>query len=153
MAAGSADVAATRSTTATTLADGRILVVGGSPAKGAGPSAATEIGRPRREPGRRSRGHDGARADAAIRLVDGRVVIAGGALLRESFGPAPEALAGAEVWDPRTNRWTDVSPMHFARSDHDAVLLADGRVLVAGVIPMWAEIWTRPPTAGRPRHG
>ena len=130
--------------TATTLADGRVLVIGGRPGETvAGPTAApaeiwtsatgawTPIGRPRQE----RAGH------TATRLADGRVLITGGTPLRAPFGPTPEPLAGAEVWDPRTDRWTDVSPMRFARSGHDAALLADGRVLVAGGIPMRGEIW------------
>ena len=141
--------------TATTLADGRVLVVGGMPGEMAPvPTAApaeiwtpatgawTPIARPRQERTRH----------AAIRLVDGRVLITGGTLLREFYGQEQKALASAEAWDPRTTRWTDVSPMHFARSDHDAVLLADGRVLVAGIVPMWGEIrdpatdsWTSTP--------
>src|SRR6185295_7098378 len=41
-------------------------------------------------------------------------------------------LASAEVFDPRTGRFTMVKPMSVARESHTASLLADGRVLIAG---------------------
>ncbi len=67
----------------------------------------------------------------ATPLRDGRVLVVGGDTQRdvESF---PVTLAMAERYDPATNRWTAVAPMHTARSYHTATLLADGRVLVSG---------------------
>jgi hypothetical protein len=140
--------------TATTLADGRVLVVGGTPGETvAGPTAApaeiwtpatggwTQIARPRHE-----------RAwHTATRLADGRVLITGGKSLQRAFGSTPKALDSAEVWDPVTDRGADVSPMRFARFDHDAVLLADGRVLVAGDV-MRSEIWDPGTDSWRRRH-
>jgi Protein kinase domain/Kelch motif len=61
----------------------------------------------------------------ATTLLDGRVLVEGG------FSPGtytPEA----EVYDPATNTWTVVSPMHDGRGEQSATLLDDGRVLVAG---------------------
>jgi hypothetical protein len=130
--------------TATTLADGRVLVIGGTPGEtAAGPTAAPAeiwtpangawrpIARPRQE-----------RAfHTATRLADGRVLITGGTPLRRPFASTPQPLASAELWDPVADRWTDVAPMRNARSSHDAVLLTDGRVLVAGGSAAPGEIW------------
>ena len=41
-------------------------------------------------------------------------------------------LASAELFDPETRRWTSVEPMSSTRSDHTAIRLASGRVLVVG---------------------
>lgn len=67
----------------------------------------------------------------ATPLRDGRVLVVGGDTQRnvESF---PVTLATVERYDPVTNRWTAVAPMHTARSFHTATLLADGRVLISG---------------------
>ena len=67
------------------------------------------------------------RNHAAVRLLDGRVLVVGGTH-SASFG----ALASAEVYEPTTGRWTAVEDMAEARNDPAAVLLPDGRVLVAG---------------------
>ena len=130
--------------TATTLADGRVLVVGGSPGEtAAGPTAVpVEIWTPRTGAWTPvARPHQERTWHTATRLADGRVLITGGKPFQRPFGPTPKALDSAELWDPLTDRWTDVSPMRFARSGHDAVLLGDGRVLVAGDILMRSEIW------------
>ena len=66
---------------------------------------------------------------AAVRLLDGRVLVAGGT----STDPATaETLASAELWDPTTGRFSATGRMITARSDATATLLADGRVLIAG---------------------
>jgi plastocyanin/N-acetylneuraminic acid mutarotase len=62
---------------------------------------------------------------AAVRLLDGRVLVIGGY-------DGASALASAEAFDPGTGAWNSVEPMPEARSGHTAVLLDDGRVLVAG---------------------
>jgi hypothetical protein len=59
---------------------------------------------------------------AAVRLMDGRVLVVGG----WSFGPA------GEIWDPATGEWTGTGSLTYDRFAPSATLLADGRVLVAG---------------------
>jgi N-acetylneuraminic acid mutarotase len=61
----------------------------------------------------------------AIRLVSGRVLIAGGAV-------GATALSSAEIYDPTTEVWTATGSMTTARFQHSTTLLADGRVLVVG---------------------
>jgi hypothetical protein len=59
-------------------------------------------------------------------LADGRVLIAGG---RDD---ANRVLASAEIFDPRTDRFSKAGPLARPRYKHTAALLPDGRVLVAG---------------------
>ncbi len=69
----------------------------------------------------------------ATKLNDGRVLIAGG--LPPEHEPYPYTCPGnvpAEIYDPDADTWTPTAPMHYARWDAVAVLLADGRVLVIG---------------------
>src|SRR5439155_11427744 len=63
-----------------------------------------------------------ARADqVAVRLADGRVLVAGGSY-----------SATAEMHDPGTHSWTLTGSMRTDRVNVACVLLSDGRVLVAG---------------------
>jgi len=67
-------------------------------------------------------------------LPDGRVLVTGGT---GRVGPGEQGgqvrpLASAELFDPRTGRWTATGPTRVARFEHTASLLPDGRVLVAG---------------------
>ncbi|EYF02893.1 Kelch repeat-containing protein [Chondromyces apiculatus] len=64
-------------------------------------------------------------------LRDGRVLIAGGARFTGSFVP-PQGIASAEVFDPEHQSWTPVAPMSTGRWGHAAIVLHDGRILVAG---------------------
>src|ERR671922_285362 len=103
--------------TATRLANGRILVVGGvgeSTTELYDPSTGTwlpggTLNQPRW-------------LHIAVRLFDGRVLVAGGGAYTTS----------AELYDPATNRWTPTGSMNVDRYDFTATLLRDGRVLVAG---------------------
>lgn len=73
-----------------------------------------------------------ARGDSAATLLkDGKVLLAGG---NGGFGPAAvdATYASAELYDPATGRFSSTGSMTAARSGAAAVLLADGRVLVAG---------------------
>jgi len=65
----------------------------------------------------------------ATRLEDGRVLVAGG-LSGGGFSPTPSA--DAAIFEPTTRTWTAVSPMSTPRVLHDAALLTNGTVLVAG---------------------
>lgn len=107
--------------TATRLADGRILVVGGQLALSVGPiaelideatGAVTDAGllvQPRTR-------------HASVALADGRVLVVGG-----------QARRTAELWDPATRTFRLLaSRLQHVREYPSATLLADGRVLVFG---------------------
>lgn len=112
--------------TATSLADGRVLLVGGSqavddfltavdifdPATGQ-TSPAAPLHRPRQ-------------AHTATLLPDGRVLVVGGYALPWQW------LDDAEVYDPVQDTWTQVPPLHSHGVTHTATVMQDGRVLVVG---------------------
>ncbi len=63
----------------------------------------------------------------ATLLPDGRVLVVGGGLESET-----NSQASAELFDPKTNRWSYAAPMASPRQRHTATLLPDGTVLVVG---------------------
>jgi hypothetical protein len=69
----------------------------------------------------------------ATLLRDGRVLVAGGLSCCQDPDPSPEFYEStAEIYDPETDKFTATGSMSAARGNHSAVLLADGRVLIAG---------------------
>jgi N-acetylneuraminic acid mutarotase len=114
--------------TATLLADGRILVVGGT-TNGASALDSVEIYNPGPTPT-----FSGAASLTVARfnhtatlLADGRVMVTGG-------HNGSTYLDSVEVYDPGENSWTTITvdPLNLARELHTATLLADGTVLVVG---------------------
>ncbi len=65
----------------------------------------------------------------AVRLGDGRVLVTGG---HSAYPDQTQVVASAEIYDPAKGTWRETAPMHAARRSHTAIVLADGRVLVAG---------------------
>lgn len=63
---------------------------------------------------------------SATALQDGRVLVVGGT---SSGG---ETLRSTQLYDPKSDTWTDGPNIAEARSDHTATVLGDGRVLVVG---------------------
>lgn len=120
--------------TATSLLDGRVLVVGGcsrlvfmwdgSPFT-ACPSAA-EIFDAATSSWTPAGSIDvGREGHTATRLSDGRVLVAGGANVSG-------VRADAQIYDPATNSWSHVASLSSARYRATGVLMPNGRVLVAG---------------------
>jgi hypothetical protein len=115
--------------TATTLNDGRVLVVGG---RGEYPNsglASAEIYDPRTGLFSETGSMKAARQNhVAALLPDGRVLIVGG-----EAGVVATALI--EVYDPGSGKFSSAGTMPAALSGVSATTLADGRVLIAGGRP------------------
>ena len=117
---------------ATLLADGRVLVVGGmnNVDFNGGPFASdfnksAEI----YDPGTGNWSTTGALAvgrgfHSATLLNSGQVLVAGGS--------NPNRLDSAELYDPGTGRWSEGGALSIARESHIATLLQDGQVLLSG---------------------
>lgn len=108
--------------TATTLLDGRVLIVGGL---SSGATASAELFDPVARRFMVTGSLRVARAShTATLLPDGRVLIAG--------GYNGTWLASTEVYDPLSGTFTAGPDMNEARSDHLAITLGDGRALFVG---------------------
>lgn len=121
--------------TATLLPSGKVLITGGvacSDLDLQGPCnyfADTEIYDP--TAGTWASGPNMSQARAtftATSLLDGRVLIAGGAL-SGAFDPV---IDSAEIYDSSSNSWSSAGHMGDARADFAATLLPNGLVLVTG---------------------
>ena len=116
------------SQTATLLSDGRVLVVGGFADS---VTASAELYDPRAGTFAETGNLGVARCKhTAGRLPDGRVVIAGGSSNEGWNGN----LSSAEIYDPRTGKFTAASPLNNSRFKlpDEAVQLHSGKLLVAG---------------------
>lgn len=111
------------------LGSGKVLIAGG-----VGPAwtflSSAEVYDP--ATGRFSRTRDMTEvreSHAAVQLHDGRVLIVGG-----HRGRRADIIlyTSAETYDATTGAFTRVGDMRVRRHKHDAVLLADGRVMITG---------------------
>ncbi|NQW18492.1 MAG: protein kinase [Chloroflexi bacterium] len=125
---------------ATLLADGRLLVLGGTSSDGQFLNSG-EVFNPDTGQWSVIAPMSVARANHTATLVhDGRVLVTGGEGI-------DGLLAGAMVYDAIRNQWESDDLMSGARSHHTATLLANGRVLIVGGFSApgmgqaFAEIW------------
>jgi hypothetical protein len=147
---------------ATLLADGRVLVTGGTPfgmynSDAGQVLASAEVYDPKSGSFSPAGSMVVPRAShTATLLKDGRVLVTGGAKSNMD-GTGTTSLASAELWDPKTGKFTTTGSMTVARTFQEATLLADGRVLVTGGCAdgwywndhFYAEAEIYDPTTGR----
>ena len=114
---------------AAALADGSVLVAGGAGgANGDISVGSAEVFDPRRGTWSTVGALSESRAGhSATALADGRVLVAGGESVSRG---ARRSLDSAEVFDAAAGAWRSAGPMACSRSEHDAVRLGDGTVLV-----------------------
>jgi len=112
--------------TATTLADGRVLIAGGVANEGAA-GVAAELYDPASGGFVLTGGMLSGRAyHTATRLEDGRVLIAGG------LGKDGRPVRAAELYDPASGQFVPTGNMLQPRYDHTATRLPSGKVLLTG---------------------
>ena len=116
--------------TATLLADGRVLIAGGD-SNVLKTQSSAELYDPRTGAFTATGNMTTPRSrHTATLLPDGRVLIAGGG--RTPDRACSDALASAELYDPRTGTFSATGEMSTARSDPTATLLNNGKVLIVG---------------------
>ena len=131
-----------RNHTATLLADGRVLVVGGGQGGGIYMPTRSLVTAEIWDPATGRFSPTGSMAKArqlhsATLLADGRVLIVGGSIREE--GQSENSVSSAEIWDPATGLFTRAGSFVSERNGHTATLLSDGSVLIVGGTS--AEIW------------
>jgi N-acetylneuraminic acid mutarotase len=113
--------------TATVLADGSVLVVGGVGPAGDDVLASAELFDPSTGAWRPAAPMDVPRYDhTATRLPDGRVLVAGGR------APAGGLVDSVAIYDPPLDSWSEEMPLADGRGGHAAALIGDRGVLVVG---------------------
>jgi hypothetical protein len=140
--------------TATLLKNGRVLIAGGSNTVGSHGLifASAELYDPATGKFTTTGSMSIRRTDhTATLLKDGRVLIAGGYTCSSSAacssGPFQE-VASAEIYNPKTGKFSPTGSMTAPRAYGTATLLLDGKVLMAqGDRTAWAELYD--PTSGR----
>ncbi|MBK7705802.1 MAG: hypothetical protein IPJ30_08460 [Acidobacteria bacterium] len=110
--------------TATTLANGKVLVIGGFGVDTKSIDSVELFDPASKTFSDGGRMRSARSSHTATLLRDGRVLIAG--------GYDGDYLDSAEIYDPATGSFKGIGKMTMPRSDHAAVLLSDGRVLLAG---------------------
>ncbi|MFH0946743.1 MAG: kelch repeat-containing protein [Planctomycetota bacterium] len=115
---------------ATRLEDGTVLITGGQLASGRSVASTARFD-PASNRFLSSTPMNFDRADhVQIVLPDGSVLVMGG---ESDDGKGHDTiLDSVERFDPATGRFERTAPLKFRRDDHAAVLLPDGRILVAG---------------------
>jgi len=130
---------------AVTLADGRVLIVGGWPSVEYGPAplygphqlplTSAEVYDPETGRWNEAGDLDLARTDfVLVALADGGALVAGGTVGLEADASrfVGEPTSRTERFDPNTSTWSPTGDMTIAAADRTGVRLADGQVLVAG---------------------
>lgn len=112
------------------------LAAGGGAAEGKGATAAWIFMEKNAEWKRAAPLSTGRFGHSMTTLGDGRVLAAGGHTWRKEIlrhiHTETRATETCEIYDATLDRWQVMAPLHVRRSQHAAVLLGTGEVLVAG---------------------
>ena len=118
--------------TVTVLPNGKALVTGGS-AEGGTYLASSELYDPASGTWTNTGSLNTARGyHSASLLTNGMVLVTGGLALVPGGSGASSQVAGAELYNPASGRWTPTGPMNTGRWSFTSTTLSNSLVLVAG---------------------
>lgn len=129
--------------TATRLADGLVVIVGGTTPSGI--TAAAERYNPAQDAWTKLPSMASARTIHTATLIDG-----GGVLVAGGLDASTSALRSSELFDPATSRWVVNGLLGHGRVGHMAESLGGGAVLVAGGEQQSSAEIYRPAASGQP---
>jgi GH25 family lysozyme M1 (1,4-beta-N-acetylmuramidase)/N-acetylneuraminic acid mutarotase len=116
--------------TATLLPSGQVLVVGGYSTSSSSNLQSVETFNPVTDIWTTNNQMSiGRQGHSATLLPNGKVLIAGGSNMQNNH---TVYLSSAELFDPSNGTWKLTGNLNFARMNHTATLLPDGKVLVTG---------------------
>ena len=120
----------------TCVVDGKIYAIGGSATinfKEGKPTRlkTVEVYDPVTDTWAKARNMNHVRAGAAVSVVNGKIYAMGGVGWPQLPNHPGPFLSSVEVFDPKTNRWTDVADMPTPKSLHTASVV-DGKIYVIG---------------------
>ena len=113
--------------TATLLADGRVLVAGGSNTPFGPAQSCAYIYDPKSDSWETSVMCVARKNHSATRLATGQVLLIG-----DSAISTPANARTAELYEPSSGQWALTAQMSYGRFGHSASCLPSGEVLVAG---------------------
>jgi len=114
--------------TATKMANGSVMVVGGVDKAGHA-LRTTEFWNPKERKWRHGPALINARLlQTASLLKDGRLMVAGG------IATGGNSMSSVEIFNPKTNTWSETEPLLVPLKTHSAATLCNGDVLVIGTI-------------------
>lgn len=122
--------------TATLLADGKVVVVGGRLQTNSSGLESAELYDPMTGVWSSAGVLNKARhRHTATLLPNGNILVAGGFDSSEQ-----SSLTSSELYDPASGKWSDTGSLNIARANHTATLLANGKVLIEGGSDEGAQI-------------
>jgi len=161
--------------TATLLADGRVLLAGGFDNDiWMHPVPEADVYDPATGRWTASLMHAARGYHTATRLPDGRVIVTGGdwRTCDGGDGCLDGLLMTTDIFDPRTDAWSEGPPLRAPHESYTAALLRDGSLLLVGgtrnnrgtpyfttllgevdALPSRGAAWTSAPSLGTPRVG
>ncbi len=112
--------------------DNQTVIAAGGTGAAKVPLNSVEIWNPKTEEWKHIASMNTARDSMGYALLpDGRFMVTGGKSI-DKKGVLISSIKESEIYDPETEKWIEVAPMHEKRVNHTATLLNDGNVLVIG---------------------
>ena len=112
------------------VVDGKIYFIGGYSKKQAR-SEIVDVYDPTTDTWARAKSMNHARSGAAISVVDGKIYVMGGTGWPQIPNHPGPFLSSAEVFDPKTDQWTEIIEMPTPKTGHTASVI-NGKIYVIG---------------------